>query len=306
MSTISVDRVSVVAVTAVLTVALTSMAFAGCCESAVPMVYAGGCGGCGHVIYVSPSPYTGRTYYTGFTDGPYGDQANDTALRPYYAHPVFRRPSILGMHRYVRPSEASFRIYRHMVKKSAEPYNRHTDRRIIRGLKLAKPSKPLVRDASAAGAMPGAATLLPNSGRPPNESSIIETPVPEAVKVAGQKLQVISADANAIDSASDAIKLPSFGKLKRNDSEENDLKQADAKLTNTEQPDAVDTAAGRAPEQSARGVAVASPTLPEQTLAAIAGALAAVWVAWFLILSTPVKMLWLRPRIGETDRATQH
>ena len=81
-------RISVMAITTSLTAALTSMAFAGCCEPA-SIVHPNGCGGCGHIIYVSPSPYTAVTTYTGYQGNPYANQTYDTEWLPYDAYPDY-------------------------------------------------------------------------------------------------------------------------------------------------------------------------------------------------------------------------
>jgi hypothetical protein len=287
-----VHRVGVIVISTLLTVASTFVAFAGCCESVAPGAYAAGCRSCGPVIY---SPYTGRAIYFRSRG-----QSNDTALRLYYDHPGFQTPSELGMEPYFRPSEVTSRIYRHKVKKSVELYNRHADRRIFRRFKLTTISKLPVRNVTAASTRRGAATLFSNASnkRPPNASLLMATPVPEVVEVARERVQIISADTiNALHPGSYAPTLPMLAEFKRNDRDETDIKQADAELTKIKQIDAaVDSAAVAKPEQS--GLAVSKrPSLLAKALVTIAGALAAMWTAWFLLLSSHV-----RKAFGKTQR----
>ena len=112
--------------------------------------------------------------------------------------------------------------------------------------------------------------------------------LPKNVEVASQQVDIVSADAvNAIDLAADAPKVLSFADFKRAKGEQLDIKRGDANLTNIKQPDAAsDTAVAAALEQSTRGAST-NPTSLAEALAAIAGALAAVLTAWFLIRSTP-------------------
>jgi hypothetical protein len=112
--------------------------------------------------------------------------------------------------------------------------------------------------------------------------------MPKVVEAAGQQVDIVSADAvNATDLAADAPKVLSFADFKRANSEQLDIKRGDANLTNIKQPDAAsDTAVAAALEQSARGAST-NPTSLAEALAVIAGALAAVLTAWFLIRSTP-------------------
>ena len=63
--------------------------------------------------------------------------------------------------------------------------------------------------------------------------------MPKVVEVAGQQVDIVSADAvNAIDLVADAPKVSSFADFKRVKSEQLDIKRVDAHLTNIKQPDA--------------------------------------------------------------------
>jgi hypothetical protein len=127
----------------------------------------------------------------------------------------------------------------------------------------------------------------------------METPMPKVVEVAGQQVDIVSADAvNAIDLDADAPKVLSFADFKRVKSEQLDIKRVDAHLTKIKQPDAAsDTAVATALEQSTRGAST-NPTSLAEALAAFAGALAAVLTAWFLIRLTAVRMPGFRSEGG--------
>lgn len=282
-------RISVMAITTSLTAALTSMAFAGCCEPA-SMVHPNGCGGCGHIIYVSPSPYTAVTTYTGYQGNPYANQTYDTEWLPYDAYPDYAPSHALGIYGYDGPRKAKSRIRRHALERNTGSYNQHTIRHITHGVKLARRALlPLsnVKAFSAKASAPTRISKATSNGQPPN-SALIETRMPKVVEAAGQQVDIVSADAvNAIDLAADAPKVLSFADFKRAKNEQLDIKRGDANLTNIKQPDAAsDIAVAAALEQSARGAST-NPTSLAEALAVIAGALAAVLTAWFLIRSTP-------------------
>jgi hypothetical protein len=69
------------------------------------MVHPNGCGGCGQIIYVSPSPYTAVTTYTGYQGTPYANQTYDTEWPPYY--PDYAPSHTLGVYGYDGPRKAS-------------------------------------------------------------------------------------------------------------------------------------------------------------------------------------------------------
>jgi len=290
-----VHRISVMAITTSLTAALTSMAFAGCCEPA-SMVHPNGCGGCGQIIYASPSPYTAVTTYTGYQGNPYANQTYDTEWPPYYAYPHYAPSHALGIYGYDGPRKAKSRS--RALERNTGRYNQHTIRHITHGVKLARRALLPLSNVNAFSAQASAPTRISkatSNGQLPN-SALIETPMPKVLEVAGQHVDIVSADAvNAIDFAADPPIVLSFADFKRAKSEQLDIKRGDANLTNTKQPDAAsDTAVAAAHEQSARGAST-NPTSLAEALAAIAGALAAVLTAWFLIRSTPVRMPGFRP-----------
>ncbi len=271
-------RITVVAITAS---ALTSVAFAGCCEPAF-IFRPNGCGGCGQIIYGSPTPYTATTKYTGY---PYANQSYDTEGRPpYYSYPDYA-PLITG---YDGPRKAKSRSRRHPLEENALGHNEHTIRRITHGVKLARRALPPlsnVKAFSAKTSLPTRSANITSSGQLPNSAPVPETPMPKVVEVAGQRVDIVSADAiNAIDLVSDAPKALSFAAFKRAKSEP----LVDAKLTNKKQYAASNAAVAGALEQSARDAST-NPNSLAEALAAIAGALAAVSTAWFLGL-TPVRI----------------
>jgi hypothetical protein len=274
------------------------------------MVHPHGCGGCGQIIYVSPSPYTAVTTYTRYQDNPYANQTYDTEWPPYYAYPDYAPSHALGVYGYDGPRKAKSRIHRHALERNAGSYNQQTIRHITHGVKLARRGLLPLGNVKAFSAKASALTRIPKAtshGQLPN-SALIETPMPKVVEVADQQVDIVSADAvNAIDLVADAPKVLSFADFKRVKSEQLDSKRVDAHLTNVKQPDtASDTAVAAALEQSARAAST-NPTSLAEALAAFGGALAAVLTA-FLIRSTAARMpgftpLANRPRDMEPNRS---
>jgi hypothetical protein len=169
---------------------------------------------------------------------------------------IFRVVSPLGLN--PGPREAKSRNRRHTPGENALTYDEHTIRRITQGVKPARRALPRLSNVRAFSANP----IAPTRSASVTSAPVLEISVPKVVEAAGQRVGIVSADAvNAIDHASDTPKALSF---------------------------ASDAADAEALEQSARDTSI-NPNSLAEALAAIAGALAAVSIAWFLGL-VPVRI----------------
>jgi hypothetical protein len=290
-SLLSVYRIPVAAITAS---ALTSAAFAGCCEPA-PIFRPKDCADCGQMIYGSPSSYTAVTKYTGYEgSNPYENQFYDTEARspypPYYSYPDYAPRYVLVITGYDGPRKPKSRRRRPRLEENALGYNEHTIRRIPHSVKLPKRAlTPLsnVKAFSANTSFPTGSAEVTSSGQ--LSAPAVETPMPKVVELAGQRTEIVSADAvNGIDLVSEAPKASSLASFKRAKSEQLDIKQVDAKLTDKRQHAASEAVVAGTLEQSALDASKKPDSLAE-ALAAIAGALAALSTAWFLGL-TPTRI----------------
>ena len=261
----SVYQITVVAIAAST---LTSVAFAECREPA-PIFSLNGCGGSEQIVYGSPPPYTAGTKYTKYQGNHYGNQNYDTEGRPpyppYYPYPDYAPSYTVVITGYDRPRKAKSRNRRHAPEENALSYNEHTIRRVTYGVKpawRALPPLSNVKAFSAKASSPTRSATVTSSGQLMNIAPVLEISVPKIVEVAGQRVGIVSADAvNAID-ASDT-----------------------PKLTNVKRYAASDAAAAEALELSGRDT-ITNPNSLAEALPAIAGALAAVLVAWFLGLTS--------------------
>ena len=250
-SLIGAQRISLMVIVALFAAGVSSVAFAGerrvlaaADGNAAPAIDANGCGGCGHLNYLVPSPYSDDNY-RGFAFGPfaYANPENDAVTRTSYGDPIHAAPRIHVVHR-TRPVNA--RMHRRAVQPHMKTSHRQAKRPVTRVTKLARrvpPPASNVRVASAFAALPSIAAPNRRVLNPLNAAHI-----PNIVVVKGRQVQIVSPDEiNSIDLAADAPRL--------------------------EQTDV----------QSAPLAASASPTALAQALSVIAGALAGALVGWLLI-----------------------
>jgi hypothetical protein len=246
-----------VAIAILVATGLASGAFAGeRRDLAVADAAAGGCGGCRYVSYAVPSPYSDGSMYRAYIVDPYyADPENGAVTRHYSADPADASPHAHVVHRHVKRRQVSLRSHRHAVEPHMKTSYRQTKRLAARVKKLARRAPPLVgvRVASTKpSAFAAPASIVTPSRRAFSEAPVITMPVPNMVVVNGQRVEIVSPDeVNSIDLAADM----------------SDLERVDGERA--------------PPVQSALRVTRADQTA--QVFSAIAGALTAALVGWFLI-----------------------
>jgi len=238
-----------IAIAAITASTLTSVAFAGCREPA-RIFRLNGCDRSEQIIYGSPAPYTAITKHTKYYWDHYGNQTYDTKGQPPY--PPY--PPYYPYPEYAPSYVLVINSYDGPLRAKSRNH-RHT----LKENALTYNEHTIRRITH--GVKPARRALPPFSARasaPTRSANVTSAPVAKVVEVAGQRVGIVSADAVNAIAASDTTKALSF--------------VADA----------------GALEQSARDTST-NPNSLAEALAAVAGALAAVLMAWFLGL-TPLRI----------------